>query len=369
MVTILKIKGLNYQTFNKNQLFMNYNFRVLYTVLMLSYCFITACDKAAPTPEEVNYSSRKASGGSGGTGTTGTATYSGQATALDVNALGITTILGQTPALQSAGGCEKNSLLTASVLNVLSAGVLHAATIGQGDRTRSEASVAGLNLNVLGIGIQAGLLSSRTTASCGGGATGVSEIVGLIINGKAITITGKPNQTLDLIVAKIVINEQIVSGGYVTVNALHITAVGLDIKIASSFAGIACSGGSPNCDGGNFVTGGGFINYNNAKANFAVAGGLKKDNTLWGHLNYQDHGSNGIKVKGTGVKKYVVVNATTRRIEGTCEINGVSGTYIAIVTDNGEPGRNDIFNLQLSNGYHASGNLGGGNIQLHVPCK
>jgi hypothetical protein len=40
------------------------------------------------------------------------------------------------------------------------------------------------------------------------------------------------------------------------------------------------------------------------------------------------------------------------------------------LVDNGEPGRDDIFEITLSNGYHAAGDLGGagsggGNIQLH----
>ena len=61
---------------------------------------------------------------------------------------------------------------------------------------------------------------------------------------------------------------------------------------------------------------------------------------------------------------------TARRITGTCEINGQSGfSYSVDVADNGEPGRNDTFNLHLSNGYGASGLLAGGNIQLHQPCK
>jgi len=39
--------------------------------------------------------------------------------------------------------------------------------------------------------------------------------------------------------------------------------------------------------------------------------------------------------------------------------------------DKGEPGRNDLFQIQLSNGYSAGGDLGGshpggGNIQLHI---
>ena len=42
------------------------------------------------------------------------------------------------------------------------------------------------------------------------------------------------------------------------------------------------------------------------------------------------------------------------------------------VADNGEPGRNDTFDIQLSNGYMAGGFQSGGNIQLHTnpgSCK
>ncbi len=70
-------------------------------------------------------------------------------------------------------------------------------------------------------------------------------------------------------------------------------------------------------------------------------------------------------MKGTGVTAYTVTNPTTRHIEGTAQVDGQDGTYQVDVTDNGEPGRNDSFTLQLSSGYGASGTLGGGNIQLH----
>ena len=96
-----------------------------------------------------------------------------------------------------------------------------------------------------------------------------------------------------------------------------------------------------------------------------MAGGFK-NGALWGHLDFIDHGG-GPKVKGTGVTDYIVIDATTRRIKGTAEIDGEPGfTYIADVADLGEPGRSDRFALTLSNGYKASGNLAGGNIQLHT---
>jgi len=78
-----------------------------------------------------------------------------------------------------------------------------------------------------------------------------------------------------------------------------------------------------------------------------------------------------MKVHGTGVTGYSVPGPTSRRIEGTAEINGQPGfTYKIDVADNGTPGRGvDTFSIQLSNGYSASNKLGGGNIQLHKPCQ
>jgi hypothetical protein len=111
------------------------------------------------------------------------------------------------------------------------------------------------------------------------------------------------------------------------------------------------------------VTGGGFIKTDSGKANFGVTGGIRKD-AFRGHLTYIDHGTS-LKVTGTGVTAYVVVDAKTRRIEGNATINGAAGTYKVVLSDNGEPGRNDRFAITLSNGYSAAGALAGGNIQLH----
>lgn len=114
---------------------------------------------------------------------------------------------------------------------------------------------------------------------------------------------------------------------------------------------------------GNFVTGGGWIND---KATFGVSGGIK-NNKFWGQLSYNDH--NGVKVKSTSVTAYIVIDAATRQIEGIANINGGgSFTYKVVVVDNGEPGRNDSFSIELSNGYNAAGTLGGGNIQIHKDC-
>jgi len=118
---------------------------------------------------------------------------------------------------------------------------------------------------------------------------------------------------------------------------------------------------------GNFVTGGGWINGPRDKATFGVSGGIK-NNKFWGELSYDDH-KNDVKVKSTSVTAYIVIDATTRQIEGVAKVNGHSSvTYKVIVVDNGEPSANDSFSIQLSNGYHASGKLRGGNIKIHNKC-
>ncbi len=302
-------------------------------------------------------------------------TFSGQATVVRANVLGVSTVVSDTGPLPPSGGALEASLLSASVPGLLTAEVAHASTIGQGDRSRSEASVANLNLTVGGNSVTSDFLMATATAICGpngASASGSSEIVGLVVNGQSTVVTGEPNQTVSLPNGRIVINEQTSSGpGDITVNALHVVVNGIaDVVISSAHADVTCKGQS-KCEGGDFVTGGGWITGtpSGAKGNFGVAGGIK-NGSLWGHLTYIDHGSGGPKVKGTGVTAYAVVDTTTRHIEGTAEINGQGGfTYQVDVADNGEPGRNDTFVLRLSNGYVASGNLQGGNIQLHKPCQ
>ena len=303
-------------------------------------------------------------------------TFSGEATVVQATVVGLPPIvLSDTGALDSTGGAREASLLDANVLGLLTAEVLHASTVGQGQRSSSEASVANVTLTVGGNTISAGLLRARATAECHNGTasvSGSSEIVDLVVNGQAIVVSGQPNQTISLPVGRVIINEQQSSvrgnTGDITVNALHVMVDGVaDVIISSAHADITCGG--PVCPGGDFVTGGGWITGtpSGERGTFGVAGGIKNGG-LWGHLTYIDHGTN-MKVKGTGVTAYTVTGPTTRHIEGTADINGRSGSYQVDVSDNGEPGRKDTFSIMLSNRYSASGLLIGGNIQLHQPCK
>lgn len=158
-------------------------------------------------------------------------------------------------------------------------------------------------------------------------------------------------------------------------------ALGGEVTMVNSI--ISTCGGSggttPPVKCRDFVTGGGWIdgtsnvsghkNDKNDKATFGVSGGIK-NGKFWGQLSYNDHGKDGMSVKSTSVTGYRVINATTREITGIAKVKGhESVTYTVIVVDNGEPGRNDSFSLELSNGYKNSGTLeGGGNIQLHMKC-
>jgi hypothetical protein len=343
---------------------------------------IASCGKSLPTqagppPAALGHDETFARAGGGGGGGSGkSTTFSGQATAIRATVLGSNIVLSDAGPLPSAGGAEEASLLRAEVPGLLTARVLHAATIGQGDRSRSEASTADLDLTVGGQHVAASFLMARAEARCSKGkatTSGGSEVVNLTINGQAIVVSGQPNQTILLPVGagRVVINEQTSSPGTITVNALHVVVTGIaDVVISSAHADISCGG--VDCTGAkDFVTGGGWITGtpSGAKGTFGVAGGIKNGG-FWGHLTYIDHGAGGPKVKGTGVTAYSVVSATARHIEGTCEIDGQGGfSYEVDVADNGEPGRSDTFDLRVSNGYSASGTLGGGNIQLHTPCR
>jgi hypothetical protein len=163
----------------------------------------------------------------------------------------------------------------------------------------------------------------------------------------------------------------------------------------------APAGATAPCD---FLTGGGFIItaanglHPPANANFGVAGGCKKngpDAPFWGHLNYVDHGfTPPLHVRSLTITGYREVQTTgmpnnpkktgTREIYGTATTNfpGFSLVDFCVrVTDNGEPGEDDVFIIWV--GFpnsapvyrtdgpedHTLGGTGpgGGNIQLHKP--
>ncbi|MGH8248450.1 MAG: choice-of-anchor P family protein, partial [Gammaproteobacteria bacterium] len=146
-------------------------------------------------------------GGGGGGGKQPAATFSGQARVVYVNVLGGSAelVLSDTGALPSNGGALEKSLLTVNtdVAGIsLDANVLHATTVGQGTESRSEASVADVDLTVSGVNIGADLLVARSAAVCDGSGNalinGSSEVLNLRVAGQSNTVSGQPNQTVSL---------------------------------------------------------------------------------------------------------------------------------------------------------------------------
>src|SRR2546430_9747488 len=112
-------------------------------------------------------------------------TYSGRATVVQAtlfSPVGVTATFVDAGPLPSSGGAEHASLVNGTVPGLLTVEVLHAATVGQGNASRSEASVAELALTVGGNNISAGFLEARATAICtdaGATASGSADIAAL----------------------------------------------------------------------------------------------------------------------------------------------------------------------------------------------
>ena len=106
---------------------------------------------------------------------------------------------------------------------------------------------------------------------------------------------------------------------------------------------------------------------NGDKATFGGNAKVSKTGDASGQAEYQDHGSaQSMNVKSINVLA-VVCTSTTASIFGEATIDG-SGTYAYRIDlgDNGEPGKNDTYRIQLSNNYDSGQQtLEGGNIQTH----
>jgi hypothetical protein len=315
--------------------------------------------------------------------------FSGDATVVRAEVAGLAPInLVTTGPLPGSGGALNKTLLELAIdkaqtanLVGLEARVGHAHAVGQGKKSRSQATVADLRLDVNGTVIEASFLEALATAVCDAAgaatATANSHIAELVVAEQPITVTGEKNQTLTVGHLTIIINEQKSKPGDagaadITVNALHVILTDpltgqplADVIVASAHADIQC--GVCTDQGDDFTTGGGRITANdppNARRTFAVAGG-KSDG--WGHLTYINKASNQ-RVKATVIDTYGhdPVNGFSH-IEGLAEVNGVDGhRFYVDVKDDGEPGTTDEFHIKVpSAGIYDGGILGGGNIQFH----
>ncbi len=281
--------------------------------------------------------------------------------------------------LDASGGMREaglNAVAETGLVNV-SASVLSASVTGSGDLTHASATVVGLEVSVLSLlNISASVLQANANTQCASDSVSTSassHLAGLSINGKAIVVSGKPNQTVSIDgLASVIINEQIIEENTVVTNALHVKlldnhliygALSADVVISHAAAGITC-GDTFVCPVKDFVTGGGQLDVAGGRLSFGMVGGLKP-NGLSGHFNAVDHRSDGPHIKGTTVSSYSFVDDLTRRLVYGC--TGTTNSNCTVtVSDHGEPGINDTLSIQ-SGAYSEAGTLARGNIQLHKP--
>jgi hypothetical protein len=300
--------------------------------------------------------------------------YSGQSFAVKTVVSSSTTVLADTGALPSSGGTRDASALSGTVPDTLTADTLHASTIGQGDRVRSEASLEVIAVTAGANSIAADLAMSRTMAVSHGNTasvSGVSHISNLVVNGVPVVVTGQPNQVVQLINGQLVINEQTssVSGdtGTVTVNALHLTlSGGADLILGSSRAGVVA--GSNNCSPNrDFATGGGWIPpAGGAKRTFGFVAGIEQREPYVGHLVFVNHALN---ERFQGKFLTYAGAGPTRDMTGEGTLDGQPATFMLTITDGGEGPTQDQFLLEIT-GRPAEGPIvAGGNIQVHQMCQ
>ncbi len=313
---------------------------------------------------------------------------------LNLNTLDLLKVqLGPIPyvSLFSTGGFASESLLQASLLDLVDSKTLLNTTIGGIGASKAGAvSISAVeDLELLGGIIRADLITSICTSYGNGSAAGsqaAGNLVNLVIGGKSISASTAPNTSvyigssgglvtslLGLLTpppVEVIINEQIPSGNGSTTsgiirNALHVkvnasllslNVTSGDVVVSSAKCGVDATKVSqpPAADATGFVTGGGQLN--NATFGFNARPGR-------GQLQYIDHTTK-LKVHSESI------DADTFLINGNCAtFTGVTKDgldFTATACDNGEPGKDvDTFSIQLSDSYSNSGVISGGNIQLH----
>jgi hypothetical protein len=311
--------------------------------------------------------------------------FSGQATAVKATVLNLEPItLADTgyfeaPEFLPPAPCTEEGIAVDPVS--VSAEILCASTRGQGDHSMSNAHVAALDANVAGIPVTATVLRSDATAECSALApvlSGTAHVLEAQVG--PVTIDADPllptprNQPVPIGVlgAYFIIDEQDTSfngnRGDITLTALRVVVPGVaDVAFARAHADIVCQG-NPVCPGPHFVTGGGFLNDEHGKKHFVIA--FREGDLNWGHLMYSDKDSS---AKLRAAKPFTSAKVYPEGKEGGGTLIGTTtagDTFRAHITDNGEPGREDVFDLFSPEGVTlATGNLDGGNIQVHKACR
>ena len=90
---------------------------------------------------------------------------------------------------------------------------------------------------------------------------------------------------------------------------------------------------------------------------------MKKKTKLIGSFSYDDPATP-ISFRALKITS-LSFSGNQAHFTGTAKIGKKKVTFTVDVTDNGDPGTNDFFSLNVSNGYSASGFLTSGNITIH----
>jgi hypothetical protein len=311
--------------------------------------------------------------------------FSGRATALQAKVLGIAVSpVGDTGYFEADSFLPPTQCLLDEGIAVdrlsATATILCGSTRGGGDQASSDAHVAALEADVAGIPVKATLLRSETQAQCsalapvlGGQAQVLEAEVGSVKidsdpllptpRNQPVPIPGVPG-------AYFIVGERTTqyngNHGAITLTALRVVVPGLvpgtdtDVSFARAHADVRCQG-QPACPQPAFVTGGGFLS---GKRHFVIA--FRDGDPGWGHLMYSDQAS-GTRIRADKPFTSASVDPTLGR-DGGGTLSGTSnaGAFVAQVIDDGEPGREDWFSLDIA---AAEGALEGGNVQVHRPCK
>jgi uncharacterized repeat protein (TIGR01451 family) len=211
----------------------------------------------------------------------------GAAAGADVNIFGLVTSIfrvgiGDTGPLPSTGGRLTGGISAAAGLTI--GGVPNALTVsafdtrtsggiqgvqdgGNVSTSQSQAIVNNLNVTVLGVNVTATTLTANTRCMCGTVCVGDSSIENLSITGVSPAVVAAalaasantPNTTIEITVGagtvvRIILNEQIIGNGSITVNALRIETrvngiVTSNIIVAQAHSDIACFEGRPTAAG------------------------------------------------------------------------------------------------------------------------
>lgn len=185
--------------------------------------------------------------------------YSGLATGA-IPTVEVTFLIGSTGPLPSDGGVREVYLPSSSFNSFLATGPISGITLGTSGLATADITVNNLVLAFGGNTISAQMVGGHATADGHTGALpevgGFSNFLGLTLNGQPITVTGAPNQEIDLSNnVRLVLNEQAaaVEDGYgtITLNALHLYVNPVvDFRIASAHADITANGDPANPEPG-----------------------------------------------------------------------------------------------------------------------